>query len=690
MTFGSSSRSISFGGGYPESQYVPMALSMRCLRDEEETAAEASPLQILLWQLQQRINDLQNTQGKLEAKLFTCGEQMKDADGNLYNTIRMGTQCWMAENLRTTRYSDGTEIALGTDTSSSVAYRYSHSENTPPSTFGYAYNWKAILHGETPSSANPSGVRGVCPLGWHVPSMAEWDQLAAYVQSRNEYVCGSSAANIAKALAATSGWLSSTTTCAVGNTPSDNNATGFNIVCAPWRSPSGYSQSKFVTALATCTQQNSQQYTMKQISSSNATFFTSYPYFVSGTYVRCVADLPVDTAADSPALPQGATVGDMLYWNGNDWQVLPVGQQGQHLVMDSGTPTWQTPADNALHYILFNANGGNGSMNAQFFPNGVQQTVSANTFTRSGFIFTGWNTAADGTGTSYNNEAVLTLTENIALYAQWTNASGGTTPSDSTSSSSTTTSCVVSAIHSNETGSGGTITAVRDHQNNSYAVVQIGSQCWLKENMRCTTSPTTGANMVENPAVVANVSPTVRRAYYYGNNPANAANGYGLLYNWPAAMDGSTTGGTRGICPEGWHLPTDAEWTTLMNTALSIYQQEVTPSPAFGSQDEDSEGNNTAISSMLSGSSDWTVYNDVPNCPGNNSNPLRNATGFSAVPSGNYDGAFNSRGQAVDYWSSSAYDSGTAWIRVWFYYAAGVVRAYDVKGSAFAVRCIRN
>ena len=420
MTFGSSSRSISFGGGYPESQYVPMALSMRCLRDEEETAAEASPLQILLWQLQQRINDLQNTQGKLEAKLFTCGEQMKDADGNLYNTIRMGTQCWMAENLRTTRYSDGTEIALGTDTSSSVAYRYSHSENTPPSTFGYAYNWKAILHGETPSSANPSGVRGVCPLGWHVPSMAEWDQLAAYVQSRNEYVCGSSAANIAKALAATSGWLSSTTTCAVGNTPSDNNATGFNIVCAPWRSPSGYSQSKFVTALATCTQQNSQQYTMKQISSSNATFFTSYPYFVSGTYVRCVADLPVDTAADSPALPQGATVGDMLYWNGNGWQVLPAGQQGQQLVMDGGTPTWQTPVDNTLHYILFNANGGNGSMNAQFFPNGVQQTVSANTFTRSGFIFTGWNTAADGTGTSYAPDAVLTLTGNITLYAQWT------------------------------------------------------------------------------------------------------------------------------------------------------------------------------------------------------------------------------------------------------------------------------
>ena len=126
------------------------------------------------------------------------------------------------------------------------------------------------------------------------------------------------------------------------------------------------------------------------------------------------------TAADVPAMPQGTAVGDMLYWNGTDWQVVPAGQQGQQLVMDGGTPTWQTPVDNSLHYILFNANGGSGTMNAQFFPNGVQQTVSANTFTRSGFIFTGWNTAADGTGTSYAPDAVLTLTGNITLYAQWT------------------------------------------------------------------------------------------------------------------------------------------------------------------------------------------------------------------------------------------------------------------------------
>ncbi len=420
MFFNSGGLSVNFGGGYDVSYYITEGMSVRCLRDEAESSADLSPLQILLWQLQQQINDLQNTQGELEVKLFNCGEQMKDVDGNLYNTIRMGTQCWMAENLRTTRYSDGTEIALSTDTSSSVAYRYSHSENTPPSKFGFAYNWQAIMHGETSSSANPSGVQGICPTGWHVPSMAEWRQLSDYVSSRSEYVCGDNANFIAKALASTTGWLSSSNVCATGNNPSANNATGFNIVSAPWFSNNSYSQMNYTTALASCSMIGERNYDFKQITSSSAIFATGSPTLSSASYVRCVFDRPVDTVSASPLLPQGATQGDMLYWNGTDWQVLPAGQQGQQLVMDGGTPTWQTPVDNSLHYILFNANGGSGTMNAQFFPNGVQQTVSANTFTRSGFIFTGWNTAADGTGTSYAPDAVLTLTGNITLYAQWT------------------------------------------------------------------------------------------------------------------------------------------------------------------------------------------------------------------------------------------------------------------------------
>jgi len=156
-----------------------------------------------------------------------------DVDGNTYNTLQLGTQCWMKENLKTTKYSDGTSITLGTSSSTAVAYRYNPSDNAANvATYGYLYNWKAVMRNSNSSSANPSGVQGICPTGWHVPSDAEWTQLTTWVSSQSAYQCGGSSTNIAKALASTSGWTSSTETCAPGNDPSSNNETGFGVVPA--------------------------------------------------------------------------------------------------------------------------------------------------------------------------------------------------------------------------------------------------------------------------------------------------------------------------------------------------------------------------------------------------------------------------------------------------------------------------
>lgn len=156
-----------------------------------------------------------------------------DYDNNTYNTVQIGNQCWMKENLKTTHYADGTSIALGNSSSSSTAYRYKPNNNANNvSTYGYLYNWKAVMKNSSSSSANPSGVQGICPNGWHVPSAAEWTQLTNYVSSQSQYVCGSDNTNIAKALASTTGWNSITNTCAVGNNPSANNATGFSVLPA--------------------------------------------------------------------------------------------------------------------------------------------------------------------------------------------------------------------------------------------------------------------------------------------------------------------------------------------------------------------------------------------------------------------------------------------------------------------------
>lgn len=156
-----------------------------------------------------------------------------DIDGNSYDALQIGEQCWMKENLRTTRYANGTPISQGNGTSTTTAYWY-YPDNNPSNkpTYGLLYNWKAVMGSSSSSSANPSGVQGICPDGWHVPSDAEWTQLTDYVSSQSEYVCGSDSTYIAKALAGTTGWSSSTNTCAVGNTPSQNNSTGFSALPA--------------------------------------------------------------------------------------------------------------------------------------------------------------------------------------------------------------------------------------------------------------------------------------------------------------------------------------------------------------------------------------------------------------------------------------------------------------------------
>ena len=158
-------------------------------------------------------------------------QPVTDFDGNVYKTVKLGNQVWMAENLRTTRYADGTLIPLGTEGNYVVAYRYYPDGNSANvSDYGCLYNWAAVMNGSASSDANPSGVQGICPDGWHVPSDAEWTELGIYVSSQSQYVCGDYT-GIAKALASEEGWNSLTDPydiCEVGINPDANNATGFS------------------------------------------------------------------------------------------------------------------------------------------------------------------------------------------------------------------------------------------------------------------------------------------------------------------------------------------------------------------------------------------------------------------------------------------------------------------------------
>ena len=196
----------------------------------------------------------------LEDEEFVCGVSAAvDVDGNIYHSVQIGEQCWMKENMRATRFSTGLgiELQFGETQSRTVPYRYLPGDiesNVP--LYGYLYNWPAAMNMRSSSNTVPSGIQGICPDGWHVPSDAEFLLLYDYVASVDEYVCEhrDSLPAIAKALCSTELWREyNRNPCSPGGNADMGNATGLSIV------PAGcyYNYSQAVTTSAyvwTCTE----------------------------------------------------------------------------------------------------------------------------------------------------------------------------------------------------------------------------------------------------------------------------------------------------------------------------------------------------------------------------------------------------------------------------------------------------
>lgn len=161
-------------------------------------------------------------------------DAVKDADGNSYDAVKIGSQVWMVENLRTTKYDDGTVIPKGGNYySDNTAYwYYPNNDSTKKSKYGLLYNWKAVMGFSSSSSSTPSRVQGICPKGWHVPSTNEWYQLTLYIRNNKKYCCGCNTSNIAKSLAYSDFWKYSDHPCHVGCDQASNNATGFSAIPA--------------------------------------------------------------------------------------------------------------------------------------------------------------------------------------------------------------------------------------------------------------------------------------------------------------------------------------------------------------------------------------------------------------------------------------------------------------------------
>ena len=183
-----------------------------------------------------------------------CGT-VTDYEGNIYHTVRIGNQCWMRENLRTSHYADGTALATSSNGSTETPYYfYSYSgNNIELERYGLLYNWAAVMNGAASSNANPSGVQGICPNGWHVPSKAEWEELLNYMTSIPTYRCGTGSGSIAKALASREGWNNSwSSNCTPGTNQNANNASRFAATPAGYRYYGNYFYSGSSSALWWC------------------------------------------------------------------------------------------------------------------------------------------------------------------------------------------------------------------------------------------------------------------------------------------------------------------------------------------------------------------------------------------------------------------------------------------------------
>jgi uncharacterized protein (TIGR02145 family) len=168
------------------------------------------------------------------------------------------------------------------------------------------------------------------------------------------------------------------------------------------------------------------------------------------------------------------------------------------------------------------------------------------------------------------------------------------------------------------------LTDSRDGQ--TYSLVEIGTQCWMAENLNYST----GTN------------------WCFDNNPSNCVT-YGRLYDWHTAIS---------ACPDGWHLPSDSEWQVLV----------------------DYLGGDAVAGGKMKTVSGWST----PNAG------ATNESGFSALPGGNRLGNFNELGIQGYWWTGTAVDADFAWYRSIYYGLTGVGRTDYYKTAGFSCRCVKD
>jgi uncharacterized protein (TIGR02145 family) len=428
---------------------------------------------------------------------------VKDIDGNTYNTVQIGTQCWTKENLKVTKYNDGTAIPLDTSggpTGDGVGQIWSDrttgartvNENKASNlaTYGYLYNWYAAADN-----------KGLCPSGWHVPSDGEWTTLTTYLGGEN--VAGGKMKTTG-----TTDWNSLNT----GAT----NESGFSAI------PGGnrYSNGRFYNYRAdvyfwSSTESGSNLGWTRGLSFNFNSIGRYTSYKVYGASVRCLKDSIATNPIQKPNLTTNT--------------------------LTTITQTGVTTGGNIT-------SDGGSAITARGVVWSTSPTPNISLSTKT----------TDGIGTGTFTSSITNLTPNTTYYVR-AYAMNSVAPGYGNEISFTTKSDSISVMGIPCPGT----PTVKDIDGNSYNTVQIGSQCWTKENLKVTKYRDGSVITLDTSGGINGVGTgqtwsgrTSGARTLYGNNQNNLTT-YGYLYNWYTVAD------NKGLCPSGWHVPSDGEWSTL-------------------------------------------------------------------------------------------------------------------------------
>ena len=592
-----------------------------------------------------------------------CGN-VTDIDGNIYKTVTIGTQCWMAENLKTTTYRNGDVIPNVTDLvgigTGSYAW-YNNDAATYKTAYGALYNWPSIADS-----------RNLCPAGWHLPTDSEWTTLTTFLG-------GESVAGGKLKEACFTHWVNPNTEA--------TNSSGFTAL------PGGnYGYAGAYYAIGNVggwwsTTESSATYAFRRSMFYNNSYLsrdTAVKY--DGFSVRCVqgeSPIPTVPLLITPTATDIATTtassggnitsdgGAAITAKGVCWSTLAGPTIADNITSDgTGSGAFQSTLTGltagTTYYVRAYATNSAGTS----YGNEVTFTTSCILPETPGIISGRASVSINETGIVYSISPVADATS-----YNWTVPSGATI----VSGQGTTT---ISVNFGNSGGDVGVRTenscgnspytnktiCVLDSFTDSrdgktYKMAQIGTQVWMAENLAYLPE-------VNPPSDGSFTLPYYYVYDYYGTDlVAAGATGnfrtYGVLYNWPAAMAGFATSssnpsGVRGICPAGWHLPSDDEWTTLTSYL----------------------GGDGAAGSKLKETG--TVHWFAPNVG------ATNETCFSALPGGyRFDsGLFWNYGEYGWWWSSTEGTAQDAAMRNLLSGTGTVGKGNYSKSNGLAVRCV--